>query len=77
MEDHWQLRDLSALILADIHRKWGFVGLVMFRYGAQYPKMQKQIYVTLNKILHNPKSTLPSVYGMIQSRRSVVVSVEA
>lgn len=29
--------------------------------------MYKQILVTLNKVLHNPKSTLPSIYGVIQA----------
>lgn len=40
--------------------------MMMDRYGADYTKMQKQIYATLNKVLHNPRSTLPSVYGVIQ-----------
>lgn len=29
--------------------------------------MYKQILVTLNKVLHNPKSTLPSIYGVVQT----------
>lgn len=36
------------------------------RHGSQYPKMQRQIFVTLNKVLHNPKTTLPSVYGAVR-----------
>ena len=43
------------------------------RHGNQYPKMQRQIFVTLNKVLHNPKTTLPSVYGAVccEGRRRV------
>ena len=28
--------------------------------------MYKQILITLNKVLHNPKSTLPCIYGVIE-----------
>jgi len=48
-------------------------GMVTRRHGNQYPKMQRQIFVTLNKVLHNPKTTLPSVYGAVccEGRRRV------
>lgn len=36
------------------------------RYGTEYPKLLKQILATLNKVLHNPKSTLPSIFGVIE-----------
>ena len=65
MEDHWRLRDLSATILSDVNRKCVSGGMVTRRHGNQYPKMQRQIFVTLNKVLHNPKTTLPSVYGAV------------
>ena len=73
MEDHWRLRDLSATILSDVNRKCMSGGMVTRRHGNQYPKMQRQIFVTLNKVLHNPKTTLPSVYGAVccEGRRSV------
>ena len=34
------------------------------RYGTEYPKLLKQILATLNKVLHNPRSTLPSIFGV-------------
>lgn len=73
MEDHWRLRDLSATILSDVNRKCMSGGMVTRRHGSQYPKMQRQIFVTLNKVLHNPKTTLPSVYGAVccEGRRRV------
>ena len=36
------------------------------RYGTEYPKLLKQILATLNKVLHNPRSTLPSIFGVIE-----------
>ena len=36
------------------------------RFGNEYPKMYKQILITLNKVLHNPKSTMPCIYGVIE-----------
>ena len=73
MEDHWRLRDLSATILSDVNRKCVSGETVTRRHGSQYPKMQRQIFVTLNKVLHNPKTTLPSVYGAVrcEGRRRV------
>lgn len=73
VEDHWRLRDLSATILSDVNRKCMSGGMVTRRHGNQYPKMQRQIFVTLNKVLHNPKTTLPSVYGAVccEGRRRV------
>ena len=56
-ENHWELRSLSAIIIAEIHRK----------FGREYPKMYKQICATLNKVLHNPKSTLPAVFGVVET----------
>ena len=38
------------------------------RFGNEYPKMYKQILITLNKVLHNPKSTLPCIYGVTECR---------
>ena len=40
------------------------------RHSSSYPSLQKQILITLNKVLHNPKATLPSVFGVIEGGRS-------
>ena len=66
VEDHWRLRDLAATIVSDVNRKCVRGEVVSDRHGSQYPKMQRQIFVTLNKVLHNPKTTLPSVYGAVR-----------
>ena len=43
---------------------------LLCRYSSSYPNLQKQILITLNKVLHNPKATLPSVFGVIEGRDS-------
>lgn len=66
VENHWELRSFSAVVLAEVYKKWTPSLGLTHRYGTEYPKLLKQILATLNKVLHNPKSTLPSIFGVIE-----------
>ena len=65
-ENHWELRSFSAVILNEVYKKWPLQVELNCRYGTEYPKLLKQILATLNKVLHNPRSTLPSIFGVIE-----------
>lgn len=64
-EDHWEIRSRAAIVLAELIRQYANRGNWGTRYGVTYPKLQNQVLITLNRVLHTPNSTIPSVFGVL------------
>ena len=66
-ENHWELRSRASIVLAELIRQYANRGNWGNRYGVTYPKLQNQVLVTLNRVIHTPNSTIPSVFGVLIS----------